>query len=84
MLGREDGTKLRPVRGHLRSGQRGVEVRLREFLDTKPKQEMIRGEHANDVLADRGFAAAGRPRDEHNLSILSASSTFCTSAARSR
>src|SRR5207247_319808 len=58
VLRAENGAKLRPVRRHLRGGQRGVQMRLREFLDAEAKQEMIQGEHADGVLAHGGFAAA--------------------------
>ena len=70
ILRTEDGAKFRPVRRHLRGGQRGVQMRLREFLDAKAKQEMIQGEHADGVLAHGRLAAAGRSHHEHDLSVL--------------
>ena len=55
---------------HLGGMQRGVEVRLREFLNPEAKGEMVWREDRDGVLADRGLAAAGRPRDEHDLSVV--------------
>ena len=70
ILRTKDGAKSRPVRRHLRGGQRGVQMRLREFLDAKAKQEMITGEYADGVLAHGRLAAAGRSGHEHDLSVL--------------
>ena len=70
VLRTEDRAKFRPVRRHLRGAQRGVQMRLCEFLDAKAKQEMIRGEHADGVLAHGRLAAASRSGHEHDLSAL--------------
>ena len=61
VLRAEDSAKFRPVRRYLRVGQRGVQMRLREFFDAKAKQEMIQGEQADGVLAHGRLAEPAGP-----------------------
>src|SRR5262249_39122467 len=66
----KNGAHRRGIRRHLRGEQRGVEMRLREFLDSETKNEMRGREGRDGVFANRGLAAAGGTCDEDDLDIL--------------
>jgi hypothetical protein len=72
----------------LRGGQGGVEVRLREFLDAESEQEVVLSEDIDGVLADilptADLPLPAGPVTSTTCAASSASSTFCTSAARGR
>ena len=66
----KDGAEGGGIGRHLGGMQRGVEVWLCELLNPETKREVFWRQDRDGVLPDRGLAAAGWTRDDHNLNVF--------------